>query len=339
MMKYQLGDIVLILHSGEEGSIVDFINDQMVMVDVKGVKFPVYTDQIDFPYFKRFTEKKINPAPKQKQYIDDLRKEKKAPVAREADGMWLSFLPVMDLDEFGDEIVEELKIHLVNHTETIYHFDYQLHFLGKPDFTLKNSINPFENFYLHDIEFENLNDNPVFFIDFSLAQPDKKKADHFETSVKLRPKQLFAKIEELKKNNKATFSQLLFEKYPDKLVEEKMDMGKLSARGYKIYEASRAKEHLEAPRTVVDLHIEKLTDDWKSLAGYEILSLQLKTFEKFYQLALAHSQPGLIVIHGVGEGKLRDEIHDILRARKEVKSFVNQYHPNFGFGATEIFFK
>ena len=339
MMKYQLGDIVLILHSGEEGSIVDFINDQMVMVDVKGVKFPVYTDQIDFPYFKRFTEKKFNPAPKQKQYIDDLRKEKKAPVARIVDGMWLSFLPVMDIDEFGDEIVEELKIHLVNHTETIYHFDYQLHFLGKPDFTLKNRINPFEDFYLHDIEFENLNDNPAFFIDFSLAQPDKKKADHFETSVKLRPKQLFAKIEELRKNNKATFSQLLFEKYPDKLVEEKMDMGKLSARGYKIYEASRAKEHLEAPRTVVDLHIEKLTDDWKSLAGYEILSLQLKTFEKFYQLALAHSQPGLIVIHGVGEGKLRDEIHDILRAKKEVKSFVNQYHPNFGFGATEIFFK
>ena len=58
-MKYQLGDIVLILHSNEEGQIIDFINDKMVMVDVKGVKFPVYIDQIDFPYFKRFSEKKI----------------------------------------------------------------------------------------------------------------------------------------------------------------------------------------------------------------------------------------------------------------------------------------
>jgi hypothetical protein len=35
----------------------------------------------------------------------------------------------------------------------------------------------------------------------------------------------------------------------------------------------------------------------------------------------------------------RDEIHDLLRLKKEVKSFVNQFHPNFGFGATEIYFK
>ena len=75
-MKYQLGDIVLILHSNEEGQIVDFINDKMVMVDVKGVKFPVYMDQIDFPYFKRFSEKKIVQTPKQKKYIDDIKKEK-----------------------------------------------------------------------------------------------------------------------------------------------------------------------------------------------------------------------------------------------------------------------
>ena len=74
-MKYQLGDTVLILHSNEEGQIVDFINDKMLMVDVSGVRFPVYMDQIDFPYFKRFSEKKIVPSPKQKKYIDDVKKE------------------------------------------------------------------------------------------------------------------------------------------------------------------------------------------------------------------------------------------------------------------------
>ncbi len=35
----------------------------------------------------------------------------------------------------------------------------------------------------------------------------------------------------------------------------------------------------------------------------------------------------------------RDRIHDILQLKREVKSFVNQYHPNFGYGATEIFFQ
>ena len=99
------------------------------------------------------------------------------------------------------------------------------------------------------------------------------------------------------------------------------------------------RENLEPARSVVDLHIEKLTDNWKGLGNYEIMALQLKTFEKFYELAVAHHQSSLIVIHGVGEGKLRDEIHDMLRLKKEVKSFVNQYHPNFGYGATEIFFQ
>lgn len=338
-MKYQIGDIVLILHSNEEGRVVDIINDKMLMVDVKGVSFPVYMDQVDFPYFRRFTEKKLFPAKKEKQFVDDIRKEKPSQDKRTADGVWLTFLPVMDMDEFGDVVVEELKLHLINRTETPYRFVYKLHFFGKPDFELKNTIQPFEDFYLHDVDFADLNDSPSFEFDFSLLQPDKKKAEHFESSVKLKPKQLFAKIEELKEKNQATFSQRLFENYPDKVIEDTVEMGKLAAKGYKIYEASKARQHLEPARSVIDLHIEKLTDDYRRMNNYEIVNLQLKTFEKYYHLAVAHHQPSLIVIHGVGEGVLRDEIHDILRLKKEVKSFVNQYHPNFGYGATEIFFQ
>ena len=338
-MKYQIGDIVLLLHSNEEGRIVDLINDQMLMVDVKGVTFPVYKDQVDFPYFKRFSEKKIWSTKKEKKYIDDVRKEKHEIVPRTEDGVWLTFLPVMDTDEFGDVVVEEMKLHLVNHTRTTYNFIYKLHFFGEPDFELKNTIQPFEDFYLHDIEFASLNDSPSFDFEFSLVQPARNKETHYETSVRLKPKQLFAKIEELKQKNLATFSQLLFENYPDNVHEDKVEMGKLAAKGYKIYEASEARKHLEPARSVVDLHIEKLTDNWRRMSNYEIVSLQLKTFDKYYDLALAHHQPSLIIIHGVGEGKLRDEIHDKLRLKREVKSFVNQYHPNFGYGATEIFFQ
>ena len=56
-MKYQPGDKILVLHSNEEGEIVEIINDKMVLIDVDGIRFPVYMDQIDFPYFKRFSEK------------------------------------------------------------------------------------------------------------------------------------------------------------------------------------------------------------------------------------------------------------------------------------------
>src|ERR1700730_10356345 len=100
-MKYQPGDIVLILHSNEEATVIDIINDKMLMVDVEGVKFPVYIDQVDFPYFKRFTEKKLFPPKKEKKYVDDIRKEKETQTVKKEDGAWLTFLPVMSTDEFG----------------------------------------------------------------------------------------------------------------------------------------------------------------------------------------------------------------------------------------------
>lgn len=328
----------MILHSNEEADVIDIINDKMLLVDVGGVQFPVYMDQVDFPYFKRFTEKQLFPAKKEKQYIDDLRKDKTVERIRVEDGVWLTFLPVMDMDESGDMLVREMKIHLVNHTSLAYNFIYALHFFGKPDFQLKNIVHPFEDFYLHDIAFEDLNDNPSFEFEFHLAEPDKNKEDYLDTVVRLKPKQLFAKIKELQENNQATFSQRLFENYPDRIIEHTVEMGDRAKQKGKIYDAGKARQHIEPARSVIDLHIEKLTDDWQRMSNYEILSMQLKTFEKYYQLAVVHHQHSLIVIHGVGEGKLRNEIHELLKSKKEVKSFTNQYHPRYGYGATEIYF-
>jgi len=337
-MKFEVGDIILVLHSNEEGEVVDIINDKMVMVNVRGVQFPAYTDQLDFPYFKRFSEKKLFPVKKEKKFIDDVKKEKPGNVKKIADGMWLTFLPVIDTDEFGDDVVDELKVHLVNRTETGYHFDYKLAFFGKPEFELKNTIQSFEDFYLHDVPFEDLSDNPFFEFEFSLLTPDKKKAEICTASLKLKPKQLFTKIEEIRSRNEANFSYRLFDVYPNRVVDEKIDMGFLSST-YNVYDAAKAREHIEPPRSVIDLHIEKLTDDWQHMSNLQILSMQMKTFEKYYDLAIAHLQPSLVVIHGVGSGRLRDDIHELLKLRKEVKTFVNQYDPRFGYGATEIFFE
>ncbi len=335
-MKFQVGDKVTVLHSDEEGEIIDIINDQMVMVDVRGVKFPAYIDQLDFPYYKRFTEKKLFTTPGGKKFAEDIKKEK-APVHKVVDGVWLSFLPIMDTDEFGDDVVEELKIHLINRTYKSYKFYYHLQFYGNSEFEIKNEIHPFSDFYIHDVPFADMSDSPSFSFEFSLLQPDKTKSDFFETVVKLKPKQLFAKIEETRQKGEATFSFRLFEEFPDRPVEEAPLFSSLKINPYKAYNAKEATKHLPAPRTVIDLHIEKLSAEWKHLTNGEILEMQLKEFEKWYDITLAYHQLHLIIIHGIGSGRLRDEIHDLLRLKKEVKSFVNQYHPSFGYGATEIY--
>lgn len=336
-MKFQIGDKVLLLHSNEEGEIIDIINDEMVLVDVEGVSFPAYIDQLDFPYYKRFTEKKQANASTEKKYIDDLKKEKQDSAYKKENGVWLAFLPVMKTDEFGDEIVEEMKLHLLNQTNRSYNFIYELHFFGQADFELKNELHPFEDFYLHDILFETMNDSPSFEFKFSLKAPEKDKAEYHETSLRLKPKQLFSKLQDLKEKNEASFSYRLFENYPDKQIEHEPYFPEIKKQ--KSYDLSKVKQQLEPPRSVIDLHIEKLTTAWQGMSNFEMLTLQLRTFEKYYDLAVLHMQPSLIVIHGVGSGKLRDEIHAILRQKKEVRSFVNQYHPLYGFGATEIQFK
>jgi dsDNA-specific endonuclease/ATPase MutS2 len=187
--------------------------------------------------------------------------------------------------------------------------------------------------------FENLNDGPAFNFVFSLQKPDKKKAEMFETTLKLKPRQVFNRIQEIRQKSEATFSYKLLETYPDREIEDKMEMAPLLKKGYKVYSASTARQHLEPSKYELDLHIEKLSRDHATLSSFEKLTLQLQTLEKYLDLAVAHHQPSMIVIHGMGTGKLRDEIHEILRTRRDVKSFINRYHPAYGYGATEIFFQ
>ena len=337
-MKFQIGDKVTVLHSNEEAEVVEMINDKMVMVDVRGVKFPAYIDQLDFPYFRRFTEKKSIPEKKEKRFVDQVPADRTPTKNNPLDGVWLSFLPVSDTDEFGDEVVESLKIHLINHSANALHFHYRLSYFGKMDFELENEVAPGKDFYLHDMSFATLNDSPSFDLDFSLVTADKRKAPHYERSLKLKPKQVFMRIEEIRRKGGASFTYKLFDVYPDKAPEEdKPDFQTLGKKGYKIYEASQSRQHLEPAKYEVDLHIEKLTDSWSHLSNFEKLTLQLNTFEKYLDLAIAHHQHNLIVIHGVGTGKLKDEIHEILKTRREVRSFINQYDPRYGYGATEIF--
>ena len=341
-MKFEVGDKVVVKHSNEEGDVIEILNDKMVLIEVRGVKFPAYTDQLDYPYFKRFSEKKLFPEKKPvKTFIDQVPKDREKVVKKteQRNGVWLLMFPTFAKDDFGDEIVDALKIHLVNGTTAGYNFTYKVELQKGSEFELSNQVVMYQDFYLHDLDFEKINDNPSIECEFSLITPDKKKATHFETVLKLRPKQMFKKVEELKASGDPSFSFKLFEQYPDLHEEENEPLPVPASGNYKLYNASKARQHLDPPKFVIDLHMEKLSDDWKHLSNREIILIQLKEFEKYYDLAIAHHQPSLTVIHGIGSGRLKDEIHELLKHRKEVKTFVNQYHSSYGYGATEIYFQ
>ncbi|HEX8462062.1 MAG TPA: hypothetical protein VF623_11550, partial [Segetibacter sp.] len=116
-MKYEVGDQIIVVHSNDEGKVIEIMNDKMVMIEVKGVKFPAYMDQIDFPYFKRFTESCQAAKKKEKVYVDQVSKEKRRDEVKVEDGIWLTLFPKFETDMFGDDIVDRFKVYVINRTD------------------------------------------------------------------------------------------------------------------------------------------------------------------------------------------------------------------------------
>jgi len=87
-------------------------------------------------------------------------------------------------------------------------------------------------------------------------------------------------------------------------------------------------------RFEVDLHIEELLEDTSGMENADIIRYQLRYFEKCLDEAQRRPIKRFVVIHGVGKGRLRDEIRKQLSADN-----IEHYDAplsRYGFGATEI---
>ena len=70
----------------------------------------------------------------------------------------------------------------------------------------------------------------------------------------------------------------------------------------------------------------------------EKLQLQLDHFEQYIDKAIRLGVPRIYVIHGIGKGKLKNMIASRLIQNPQIKTFKNEYHPRYGWGATEVIF-
>ncbi len=90
------------------------------------------------------------------------------------------------------------------------------------------------------------------------------------------------------------------------------------------------------PPSEVDLHIEKLSDNYAQMSSPDIINLQLQTFEKSLENAIATGMAEIVFIHGVGNGTLRTELHRRLSKHPNVKYFEDARKEKFGYGATAV---
>jgi hypothetical protein len=89
------------------------------------------------------------------------------------------------------------------------------------------------------------------------------------------------------------------------------------------------------PVMEVDLHLHEITDDEKGLTDHEKIEMQLTHFERSLQAAIDRRISRVIFIHGIGKGRLRDELRQRLRNKANCE-FMDASYRTYGYGATEV---
>jgi len=105
------------------------------------------------------------------------------------------------------------------------------------------------------------------------------------------------------------------------------------------FQSAEEKITLTKPGREIDLHIEKLRDDFQFLNSAEMLKIQLAHFNKSLDAAIVHQLPDVIFIHGAGNGTLRHELQKILSKHPKVQTFMDAQKEKFGYGATKVVLK
>ncbi len=80
----------------------------------------------------------------------------------------------------------------------------------------------------------------------------------------------------------------------------------------------------------IDLHIELLTSNYHYMDNFEIVQLQLNVCYEQLQYAMNSKITKVEIVHGIGEGVLRNEVHQIL------KNYKLRYYLSKNGGSTEV---
>lgn len=126
--------------------------------------------------------------------------------------------------------------------------------------------------------------------------------------------------------SRETFSEAAFKHIPENTKKEPSEKKKLS------------KKHKKNSGLIweVDLHIEYLVDSHRNLSNYEIVQIQIRHCQYTIEKAIKQNVYKLVIIHGKGEGVLKEEVRQLLK--KYPAEAKDADYRIYGLGATEARF-
>lgn len=134
------------------------------------------------------------------------------------------------------------------------------------------------------------------------------------------------------------FNELVFI-HSEKYADDEITISKEDLEPELNFRIIQERTGVKKPRTVweVDLHIEELIDSTRGMSNTEILMKQVAEFRSTFKKAKRNHVHKLVVIHGVGEGVLKNEIRTYLDQQEQIEVYDADFL-EYGKGATAIEF-
>lgn len=314
-----VGDKVRMLRGREEGIVTRIIDQKLIEIEIEdGFQIPVLKSEVvpvareEASYFKREQQQPQSPTP---------------PAAKQPgaslEGHFVAFKPLND---------RLLSIHLINNTEDIILYSILEEKEGSYTSVLSGHLKARQAHKFKEADMQQFDEWPIWHIRI-LLHPNHP-VDEMPAPIhqRLHPKasSFFKSMRETPVLNSKSYLIPLgaASKLPPATVQNLQE--KLT---------NPREDAAPAPQRVpteVDLHLEKLVDDPKKVAAAEILPLQLETFEKVLDRAIASGMDEITFVHGVGNGTLRKEIHRRLGNLNTIAWFKDAQKEKWGYGATVV---
>lgn len=332
-MKFSIGDQVRLKQTGEEGYVLARLSDIMVEVKVLGVSFPAFEDDLEHPYLHWFTSRPEQA--KAKVTHTNLPTPNAKPSPRLPKGIFLAFFPEYTPD-ISEEELSSFKIFLLNETAENIHFDCQVLSADKSKlFQLKGQLHAFGKIYLLPLSLAALQEQPRIHWAYSHLPSNLNPTSG---TIRLRPALIIKFLQTIHEENLAFCSiQLLENEQAAKDVKSAISLpaGLLAHSS----ERTLAPTHtlITEAQPIIDLHLKAIIKSRpQQMSKEEMLQIQLNYLQRKLQAALVAGLPELIIIHGVGNGSLKNAVHKTLSELSLGLRFQNEWMPGYGWGATKV---
>lgn len=322
-----IGDKVRMVHGREEGVIYAFLPGNVVEIEIEdGFRIPVLKNEI-VTISPVESQRMVKPEEtKAAASRADVIVPRNAPFAEK--GIYLAFISVND---------RALTVHVINNTDWTLPFTAVAASESSSAGLAAGVLQPRSSHKLTEVLMKDFESWPVFDIKILYF-----RAGNYQLPLALN-KRIRCRAQSFYKN-KGKVPVLAKDGFVYQLDEENLKReapgisediaGEIKAS--MLGQSAAGQNTLPKPEQVIDLHIEKLANNPKSLSNDAILKKQLDVFESSLESAIANGMEEITFIHGAGSGVLKNELHRRLGKNQHVQFFKDALKEKFGYGATLV---